>query len=291
VKEVKIVLGFEPEGPTKKNWARVELDKAIKNYWVESDYSILHGGEVIQVIELATRGIIKFRMLDSLHAKIYAGDTHAILGSSNFSKNGTSLQREANIRVKNEMDTAGNSQYDNIRLIADNYYQLGRDYLSRLIYGARISLLIGAVAATISGLIGTSLGLAAGYFGGRVDMVVTFIITTRLAMPVVLVALAVVALAGGSLQVVILVLGLLLWDRFAVVTRATTMQVRALDYVAAARATGCSTLRIVLSEILPNIMNALANLAGSPLLGPFLIFGKKHVLDLFSSMISVETSS
>jgi len=135
--------------------------------------------------------------------------------------------------------------------------QLGRDYLSRLIYGARISLLIGAVAATISGLIGTSLGLAAGYFGGRVDMVVTFIITTRLAMPVVLVALAVVALAGGSLQVVIMVLGLLLWDRFAVVTRSTTMQIRALDYVAAARATGCSTLRIVLSEILPNIMNAL----------------------------------
>ena len=135
--------------------------------------------------------------------------------------------------------------------------QLGRDYLSRLIYGARISLLIGAVAATISGLIGTSLGLAAGYFGGRVDMVVSFITTTRLAMPVILVALAVVALAGGSLQVVILVLGLLLWDRFAVVTRSTTMQVRALDYVAAARATGCSTLRIVLGEILPNIMNAL----------------------------------
>jgi peptide/nickel transport system permease protein len=135
--------------------------------------------------------------------------------------------------------------------------QLGRDYLSRLLYGARISLLIGAVAATISGLIGTGLGLAAGYFGGKVDMAVSFIVTTRLAMPVILVALAVVALAGGSLHVVILVLGLLLWDRFAVVIRSTTMQVRALDYVAAARATGCSTLRIVLSEILPNIMNAL----------------------------------
>jgi peptide/nickel transport system permease protein len=135
--------------------------------------------------------------------------------------------------------------------------QLGRDYLSRLIYGARISLTIGAVAAAISGLIGVGLGLAAGYFGGRVDLVVSFLVTTRLAMPVVLVALAVVALAGGSLKVVIAVLGLLLWDRFAVVTRATTQQVRALDYVAAAEATGCSTLRIILAEILPNIMNAL----------------------------------
>ena len=78
---------------------------------------------------------------------------------------------------------------------------LGRDYLSRLIYGARISLLIGIGAALISGLIGTFLGVAAGYFGGRVDMVVTFLITVRLSMPVVLVALAVVAIVGGSLPV------------------------------------------------------------------------------------------
>ena len=84
---------------------------------------------------------------------------------------------------------------------------LGRDYLSRLIYGARISLLIGVGAALISGLIGTVLGVAAGYFGGRVDMIVTFMITVRLSMPVVLVALAVVAIVGGSLQVVIMVLG------------------------------------------------------------------------------------
>ena len=85
---------------------------------------------------------------------------------------------------------------------------LGRDYLSRLIYGARISLLIGIGAALISGLIGTIMGVMAGYFGGRVDMAVTFLITVRLSMPVVLVALAVVAIVGGSLQVVITVLGL-----------------------------------------------------------------------------------
>jgi len=113
----------------------------------------------------------------------------------------------------------------------------------------------------ISGLIGTALGVAAGYFGGRVDMVITFVITTRLSMPVVLVALAVVALIGGSLQVVIAVLGLLLWDRFAVVMRSTTMQIRSLDYVAAAQAIGCSTTRIVLTEIMPNVMNALTVVA------------------------------
>lgn len=130
---------------------------------------------------------------------------------------------------------------------------LGRDYLSRLIYGARISLLIGVSAMVISGVIGTGLGLVAGYFGGRVDMVVNFIITARLAMPVVLVALAVVAMIGGSLPVVILTLGLLKWDRFAVVMRSATQQVRSLDYVAAAEAAGASRTRVILGEILPNV--------------------------------------
>jgi peptide/nickel transport system permease protein len=134
---------------------------------------------------------------------------------------------------------------------------LGRDYLSRLMYGAQISLLIGFAAALISGVIGTALGVAAGYFGGKVDLVVTFLITVRLSMPVVLVALAVVALVGGSLEVVIAVLGLLLWDRYAVVMRSATMQIRQMDYVASARAVGCSTPRILLTEIMPNIVNSL----------------------------------
>ncbi|MFL6691595.1 MAG: ABC transporter permease [Ramlibacter sp.] len=131
---------------------------------------------------------------------------------------------------------------------------LGRDYLSRLIYGARISLLIGASVALISGLIGTTLGLVAGYFGGRIDMLVSFFVTTRLAMPVILVALATVALVGGSLGVVILVLGLLKWDRFAVVMRSATQQVRSLEYVAAAQAAGASTARIIVGEVLPNVL-------------------------------------
>jgi len=133
----------------------------------------------------------------------------------------------------------------------------GRDYLSRLIWGSRISLMIGVSAMLISGVIGTTIGVLAGYFGGRVDMVANFIITTRLSMPVVLVALAVVSMVGSSLTVVIWVLGLLIWDRFAVVMRSATMQVRNLDFVASAQALGCSTARIVLSEILPNVANHL----------------------------------
>jgi peptide/nickel transport system permease protein len=130
---------------------------------------------------------------------------------------------------------------------------LGRDYLSRLLYGARISLLIGISVVILSGLIGATMGLLAGYFGGRTDLAVTFMVTTRLAMPVILVALAVVAIIGSSLWVVILVLGLLKWDRFAVVMRSATQQVRSLDYIAAAQASGASTLRIILKEVLPNV--------------------------------------
>jgi peptide/nickel transport system permease protein len=136
--------------------------------------------------------------------------------------------------------------------------QLGRDYLSRLIHGARISMMIGILTVIGSGVIGTAVGLAGGFFGGKVDDVVMFAITTRLSIPLILVALAVVSLVGSSTTVVVMTLGLLLWDRFAVVARVATMQVRTQDYVAAAWSAGCSRLHIVLREILPNILAPLA---------------------------------
>jgi peptide/nickel transport system permease protein len=135
--------------------------------------------------------------------------------------------------------------------------QLGRDYLSRLLYGAQISLLIGFSAMLISGVIGTLMGMAAGYFGGRTDMAVSFLVTTRLSMPLVLVALAVVSLVGSSLTVVIWVLGLLMWDRFAVVMRSATQQIRAREFITAAEALGCSTPRILFTEVAPNVLNQL----------------------------------
>jgi peptide/nickel transport system permease protein len=135
--------------------------------------------------------------------------------------------------------------------------KLGRDYLSRLLFGARVSLTIGLVAAMIAGLIGTTLGVLAGYFGGRIDAVISYIITTRLAMPVVLVALAMASLVGGSFELVIVLLGLLLWDRFAVVTRSATQQLRDAEFISAAKVLGAPTGYILLREILPNLMSAL----------------------------------
>jgi peptide/nickel transport system permease protein len=139
--------------------------------------------------------------------------------------------------------------------------QIGRDYLSRLIYGTRISMLIGVLTIITSGVIGITLGIVGGFYGGRTDNIVMFLITCRLSIPLILVALTVVALVGSSLAVVILTLGLLLWERFAVVARTTTMQVRNLDYIAAAQAAGASRMHILVREVLPNIANHLVVVA------------------------------
>jgi peptide/nickel transport system permease protein len=139
--------------------------------------------------------------------------------------------------------------------------QIGRDYLSRLIYGTRVSMLIGVLTVITSGVIGITLGIIGGFYGGRTDDIVMFLITCRLSIPLILVALTVVALVGSSLAVVILTLGLLLWDRFAVVARTTTMQVRNLDYIAAAQAAGASRMHLLVREVLPNIANHLVVVA------------------------------
>lgn len=131
---------------------------------------------------------------------------------------------------------------------------LGRDYLALLVYGGRISLLIGCLTILLSTLIGVTLGAAAGYFGGNVDLVVNFILTIRLTLPVVLVALVAIAILGQSLPLLVLVIGGLMWDKLVIVTRATTQQLADRDFITAARALGASTPRIFLRELLPNIM-------------------------------------
>jgi peptide/nickel transport system permease protein len=134
---------------------------------------------------------------------------------------------------------------------------LGRDMLSRIVYGARVSLAIGLVSVSLAAFIGTALGLAAGYYRGATDSAIMFVVNARLAIPIMLIALAIVALKGGTFGTLVLVLGLLLWDRFAVVVRGAVMQEKARDYVQAAKTFGCSDLYIMLREILPNISGPL----------------------------------
>jgi len=138
---------------------------------------------------------------------------------------------------------------------------LGRDYLSRLIYGARISLLIGICSVIASGLIGITLGVVAGYFGGKTDLVINYLIMTRLTLPVVMVGLAVVSIMGSSLTIIVLVLGLLLWDRFAIVTRSATMQLRGQEFILSSRSMGSTVPQILFQDILPNLIDKIAVIA------------------------------
>lgn len=133
--------------------------------------------------------------------------------------------------------------------------QLGRDYLSRLIYGARISMGVGFGAATLGCIIGVTIGLAAGYLGGRVDKAASFLLTCQLALPSLLLAMALVFFVGSSVTTLIVVLGFLHWSYYMVVTRTLTRQIRSLEYVAAARTIGSTDRQILFYEILPNLFN------------------------------------
>ncbi|PYE22602.1 peptide/nickel transport system permease protein [Rhizobium sp. PP-CC-3A-592] len=138
---------------------------------------------------------------------------------------------------------------------------LGRDYLSRLMFGARLSLMIGFGTILMSALVGIGLGLAAGYFGGRVDLVVMFLLTVRLSLPIMLVAISLVGLLGNSLFLMMVILACFLWDQFLVVTRSLTMRFRDAEFVQAARAAGLSDRKIMISEILPNLVSPLVVVA------------------------------
>jgi len=139
--------------------------------------------------------------------------------------------------------------------------QIGRDLLSRMIYGGRVSLLIGVTAVAISSTIGVLLGLAAGYFGSKIDWIIMTLINVMLTFPFVLLALAVIAVLGPSLPNMILVLGVAGWPIYARVIRAETMALRERDFVVAGRALGMSHARIIFGQIFPNLVSAITVLA------------------------------
>ncbi len=139
--------------------------------------------------------------------------------------------------------------------------QLGRDVLSRLIFGSRISLLVGSVSVLLGGLVGMLLGLAAGYFGGRTDTAIMRVVDIQMAFPYVLLALAIVALLGASLVNIIIVFMVTEWYVYARVVRAKALSLRQGEFVLAARVLGASPARILLRHILPNVVSPLTVIA------------------------------
>jgi peptide/nickel transport system permease protein len=139
--------------------------------------------------------------------------------------------------------------------------KMGRDILSRMIYGARISLLVSFMAVVVGGSIGTALGLISGYFGGKLDTLIMRLVDITLSLPTILLALVLVSAVGPSFGTVITVIALIIWARYARQARAETLTVKEQDYIARARVAGASHSRIMLRYIFPNIVNTLVVLA------------------------------
>lgn len=135
--------------------------------------------------------------------------------------------------------------------------QVGRDIFSRIIHGARISLLVGVSAVALSLVVGVSLGLASGFLAGRVDTVVMTVVDVTLSFPQLLLALAFVAVLGPGLGNIILVLGLTGWERYARVVRAEVLALREKDFVEAARAVGVGPVRMLWRHLLPNTFSSI----------------------------------
>ena len=135
--------------------------------------------------------------------------------------------------------------------------QVGRDILSRMIHGARISLTVGVAAVVVSLLVGVGLGLISGFVGGRIDMVIMTVVDVTLSFPQLLLALAFVAALGPSLTTVIVVLGLTGWERYTRVVRAEVLALREKDFIEAARAMGIGWARTLLRHVLPNTFSSI----------------------------------
>ena len=138
---------------------------------------------------------------------------------------------------------------------------LGRDILSRVIWGSRVSLLIGVTSVFVAGTLGVVLGLIAGYFGGIVDSIIMRLTDIQLAIPFLIFALAVIAVLGSGLLNIIIVLGITGWVNYARIVRGETLRIREEEYIQVAIVIGASPLRIIFKHILPNVMSSIIVMA------------------------------
>src|SRR5215467_13420154 len=137
---------------------------------------------------------------------------------------------------------------------------LGRDLLARLLYGARVALIVAIVAATLAALLGTALGLLAGYFGGWVDQAISRLVDIWMSFPPVLLSIVLVAVIDAGLHAVIIAIVIVDWTRFCRVVRGEVLAQRARDYVGAAATIGLGRGTILLREMLPNLLPLLVGL-------------------------------
>src|SRR6266446_5517428 len=148
--------------------------------------------------------------------------------------------------------------------------QLGRDVLSRLIFGARISMVVGLTAVAFAGVVGTTLGIISGYLGGWVDQVIMRLVDTWLALPALTFAIFLAAIVGPSMWNIVIILGLVYWTRYARVIRGEVLSLKEREFVRLAIVAGCSKWTIMYRHILPNVVNS-AIVLGTLMLGVVII--------------------